>query len=149
MPFFDIFASPRWSPVVSIFIFFHQLSNKNKLRLHEQRCQISLKRGGGGGGGPAWRPRIHCVLNMLVLERQGKAVSYWPSLRFRLHQFTFLWVRLRFVAIPDVNVNLLFVCCIICGRAFIPLCFVMCYSRFAAQAIATSIERTTLNLWAK
>ena len=40
---FNIFASPRWSPlrmrtkVVSFFIFFQELSNKKKLRLYDQR----------------------------------------------------------------------------------------------------------------
>ena len=43
MPFFDIFASPRWSPlrmctkVVSFFIFSQELSNQKNLRLNDQR----------------------------------------------------------------------------------------------------------------
>ena len=49
---FRHFASPRWSPlrmrtkVVSIFIFFQELSNKKKLRLYDQRWLKSLKGGG-------------------------------------------------------------------------------------------------------
>ena len=53
MPFFDIFASSRWSPlrmrtkVVSFFIFFQELSNKKNLRLYDQRWLKSPQ------GGPA------------------------------------------------------------------------------------------------
>ena len=50
MPFFDIFASPRWSPlrmrtkVVSFFIFFQELSNKKKIKaLRPKMTKIASK----------------------------------------------------------------------------------------------------------
>ena len=60
MPFFDIFASPRWSPlrmrtkVVSFFIFFQELSNKKKIKaLRPKMTKIASR----GGGGPALNVR--------------------------------------------------------------------------------------------
>ena len=56
MPFFDIFASPRWSPlrmrtkVASFFIFFQELSNKKKIKaLRPKMTKIASR------GGPALR----------------------------------------------------------------------------------------------
>ena len=56
---FDIFVSPRWSPlrmrtkVVSFFIFFQELSNKNKIKALRPKMTKIASMGGGGGGGPA------------------------------------------------------------------------------------------------
>ena len=53
MPFFDIFASPRWSPlrmrtkVVSFFIFFQELSNKKKIKALRPKMTKIASRGGG------------------------------------------------------------------------------------------------------
>ena len=52
MPFFDIFASPRWSPlrmrtkVVSFFIFFQELSNKKKIKALRPKMTKIASRGG-------------------------------------------------------------------------------------------------------
>ena len=60
MPFFDIFASPRWSPlrmrtkVVSFFIFFQELSNKKKIKaLWPKMTKIASR------GGPALSSQFH------------------------------------------------------------------------------------------
>ena len=51
MPFFDIFASPRWSPlsmrtkVVSFFIFFQDLSNKKKIKALRPKMTKIASRG--------------------------------------------------------------------------------------------------------
>ena len=56
MPFFDIFASPRWSllrmhtKVVSFFIFFQELSTKKKIKALRPKMTKIASRGGGGGG---------------------------------------------------------------------------------------------------
>ena len=53
MPFFDIFASPRWSPlrmrtkVASFFIFFQELSNKKKFKALRPKMTKIASRGGG------------------------------------------------------------------------------------------------------
>ena len=53
MPFFDIFASPRWSPlrmrtkVASFFIFFQELSNKKKIKALRPKMTKIASRGGG------------------------------------------------------------------------------------------------------
>ena len=53
MPFFDIFASPRWSPlrmrtkVASFFIFFQDLSNKKKIKALRPKMTKIASRGGG------------------------------------------------------------------------------------------------------
>ena len=53
MPVFDIFASPRWSPlrmrtkVVSFFIFFQELSNKKKIKALRPKMTKIASRGGG------------------------------------------------------------------------------------------------------
>ena len=55
MPFFDIFASPRRSPlrmrtkVVSFFLFFQELSNKKIKALRPKMTKIASSWGGGGG----------------------------------------------------------------------------------------------------
>ena len=52
MPFFDIFASPRWSPlhmrtkVASFFIFFQELSNKKKIKALRPKMTKIASRGG-------------------------------------------------------------------------------------------------------
>ena len=52
MPFFDIFASPRWSPLrmrtkmVSFFIFFQELSNKKKIKALRPKMTKIASRGG-------------------------------------------------------------------------------------------------------
>ena len=51
MPFFDIFVSPRWSPlrmrtkVVSFFIFFQELSNKKKIMALRPKMTKIVSRG--------------------------------------------------------------------------------------------------------
>ena len=51
MPIFDIFASPRWSPlristkVVSFFIFFQELSNKKKIKAPRPKMTKIASRG--------------------------------------------------------------------------------------------------------
>ena len=51
MPFFDIFASPRWSPlrmrtkVASFFIFFQELSNKKKIKALRPKMTKIASRG--------------------------------------------------------------------------------------------------------
>ena len=51
MPIFDIFASPRWSPlrmrtkVVSFFIFFQELSNKKKIKALRPKMTKLASRG--------------------------------------------------------------------------------------------------------
>ena len=52
MSFFDIFASPRWSPlrirtkVVSFFLFFQELSNKKKIKALRPKMTKIASRGG-------------------------------------------------------------------------------------------------------
>ena len=52
MPFFDIFASPRWPPlrmrtkVASFFIFFQELSNKKKIKALRPKMTKIASRGG-------------------------------------------------------------------------------------------------------
>ena len=52
MPFFDIFAFPRWSPlrmrtkVASFFIFFQELSNKKKIKALRPKMTKIASRGG-------------------------------------------------------------------------------------------------------
>ena len=62
MPFFDIFASPRWSPlrmctkVASFFIFFQELSNKKKIKaLRPKMAKIASR------GGPALKGQCHDI----------------------------------------------------------------------------------------
>ena len=51
MPFFDVFASPRWSPlrmrtkVVSFFVFFQELSNKKKIKALRPKMAKIASRG--------------------------------------------------------------------------------------------------------
>ena len=77
MPFFDIFASPRWSPlrmrtkVASFFIFFQELSNKKKIKaLRPKMTKIASR-----GGGPALMPTtplnpLFLVLMLLYVASQ-------------------------------------------------------------------------------
>ena len=59
MPFFDIFASPGWSPlrmrtkVVSFFSFFKSFQTKKKLRLYDQRWLTPRLHVSGSSGYPA------------------------------------------------------------------------------------------------
>ena len=68
MPIFDIFASPRWSPlrmrtkVVSFFILFQELSNKKKVKaLRPKMTKIASSGAGGGGGGSCLKPNTICT----------------------------------------------------------------------------------------
>ena len=81
MPFFDIFASPRWSPlrmhtkVVSFLIIFQELSNKKELRLCDQRG-LKLPQGGSAliqglrqsGVFKTFVGKTACVLGNLITQ---------------------------------------------------------------------------------
>ena len=70
MPFFDIFASPRWSPlrmrtkVASFFIFFQEFSNKKKIKALRPKMTKIASRGGGSclksGVLLVWNTEIEC-----------------------------------------------------------------------------------------
>ena len=80
MPFFDIFASPRWSPlrmrtkVASFFIFFQELSNKKKIKALRPKMTKIASRGGGPALRGAWRDRdlddifAHCSFIFYFLD---------------------------------------------------------------------------------
>ena len=90
MPFFDIFASPRWSPlrmrtkVASFFIFFQELSNKKKIKaLRPKMTKIASR----GGGGPALIWFILLMGRTIGLGRIWSFVLGFRSLVSRLAAF--------------------------------------------------------------
>ena len=95
MPFFDIFASPRWSPlrmrtkVASFFIFFQELSNKKKIKaLRPKMTKIASR------GGPAFKVALYKYLSVTkndfvtqhrhILDLSGARLS-WPESSGRAH----------------------------------------------------------------
>ena len=95
MPVFDIFASPRWSPlrmrtkVVSFFIFFQELSNKKKIKaLRPKMTKIASR------GGPALKwslsqkiTKIEIFQKMLLRDLENK---------FNAKNFEFRWGKVIF-----------------------------------------------------
>ena len=88
MPFFDIFASPRWSPlrmrtkVASFFIFFQELSNKKQIKaLRPKMTKIASR---GGGGGPALTELTHHS------QRKGRFGSLLPRSNQRIPHSAFV-----------------------------------------------------------
>ena len=79
MPFFDIFAFPRWWPlrmrtkVASFFIFFQELSNKKKIKaLRPKMTKIASR----GGGGPAL---IFSHTAICLVSTQDLLLLNWPE----------------------------------------------------------------------